>query len=60
MIWCNLDIANMNFEEFVGEEEGDKQGWFMYQSIYEDDDDHKANLEKKDKKVERWRQEGYV
>jgi hypothetical protein len=51
MIWCNLDIANMNFEEFVGEEEGDEQGWFMYQSIFEGDDEHRKSWERKDMKV---------
>lgn len=61
LIWCNLDIANMNFEEFVEEEEGNEQGWFTYQSIYEDDDEyHKAGLEKKDWEVNRWRQQGYI
>jgi hypothetical protein len=59
-IWCNLDIANMNFEEFVEEEEGDEQGWFTYQSIYEDDDVHHATLERRNKKAERWRQQGYI
>jgi hypothetical protein len=61
MIWCNLDIANMNFEEFVEEEDGDDQGWFRYQSIYEDDDDdRKEALEKKDREVSRWKQQGYI
>jgi hypothetical protein len=50
----------MNFEEFVEEEEGDEQGWFTYQSIYEDDDVHHATLERRNKKAERWRQQGYI
>ena len=60
MIWCNLDLANMNFEEFTEEEDGDDQSWFTYQSIYEVDDDHKAGLMRRDKKIGRWAQQGYV
>jgi hypothetical protein len=61
MIWCNLDIANMNFEEFVEEEEeGDEQGWFTYQSIYEGDEEHQRGLEKRDRKIEKWRRLGLV
>jgi len=59
-IWCNLDIANMNFEEFVGGDEGDEQGWFRYQSIFEGDDEHREGLERKDMKVEEWRRLGHV
>ena len=62
MIWCSLDIANMNFEEFVEEEEGegDGQGWFTYQSIYEGDEEHQRGLEGRDRKVEEWRRLGRV
>jgi hypothetical protein len=59
MIWCNLDIANMNFEEFL-KEEGDEQGWFTYQNIYEDDEEHKKDLRRRDEKVEEWRRLGHV
>ncbi|KAF1351379.1 hypothetical protein BDV97DRAFT_369020 [Delphinella strobiligena] len=37
--WCNLDIANMNFEEFCDEEKGDTgDGWWEYKAPgpYED------------------------
>jgi hypothetical protein len=62
MIWCNLDIANMNFEEFVEEEEGegDEQGWFTYQSIYEGDEEHEKGLARRDRKIEEWRRLGHV
>jgi hypothetical protein len=62
MIWCNLNIANMNFEEFVEEEEGegDVQGWFTYQSIYEGDEEHEKGLERRDQKIEEWRRLGHV
>jgi hypothetical protein len=61
MIWCNLDIANMNFEEFVEEEEeGDDEGWFTYQKIHEDDDDNKAGSKRRNEGVEHWRQQGYI
>jgi hypothetical protein len=61
-IWSNLDIANMNFEEFVEEEEGDQQGWFTYQSIFGDDNDdvRKAGLKKRNKKIDHWRQQEYI
>ncbi|KAI4851849.1 hypothetical protein E4T44_01882 [Aureobasidium sp. EXF-8845] len=60
MIWCNLDIANMNFEEFVEEEYGDDQGWFTYQSIREDEDENKAGLKRRDMQVEKLRRQGYI
>jgi hypothetical protein len=60
VIWCNLDIANMNFEEFVEEEHGDDQGWFTYQSIHEDEDENKAGLERRDLQVESLRRQGYI
>jgi hypothetical protein len=46
----------------VEEEEGDQQGWFTYQSIFGDDDDdvRKAGLEKRNKKIDHWRQQEYI
>jgi len=60
IIWCNLNIANMNFEEFVEEEEGDEQGWFTYQSVYEGDEEHQKGLERRDRKLRAWRRLGHV
>jgi hypothetical protein len=59
-VWCDLDIANMNFEEFVEEEHGADQGWFTYQSIVEDDEYHNAGLVRKNKDLDGWRQQGYI
>jgi hypothetical protein len=59
-VWCNLDISNMNFEEFVEEESGDGHGWYTYQSIIEDDDYHNAGLARKNKSLGDWRQQGYI
>jgi hypothetical protein len=52
----------MNVKEFVEEEEGDEHGWFTYQSIFDDDDDEvrKEGLEKRNKKIDRWRAQGYI
>lgn len=34
IMWCNLDIANMGFEEYCNDERGrDHGGWFVYQPI---------------------------
>ncbi len=30
IMWCNLDIANMNFEDFVGDEVPDEANWWTY------------------------------
>ena len=60
LIWCNLEIANMNFEDFVEEDEGDEQDWFTYQSIYEDDEEHQKSLERKEEKVREWRRLGRI
>lgn len=59
-VWCDLDIANLNFEEFVEVEHGDDQGWFTYQSIVEDDEYHNAGLVRKNKDLDGWRQQGYI
>lgn len=59
LIWCNLEIANMNFEDFV-EDEDDEQDWFTYQSIYEDDEEHQKSLERKEEKVREWRRLGRI
>lgn len=33
-MWCNLDIANMDFESYCDEdEESTSDGWFTYQSV---------------------------
>jgi hypothetical protein len=60
LIWCNLEIANMNFEDFVEEDEGDEQDWFTHQSIYEDDEEHQKSLERKEEKVREWRRLGHI
>lgn len=32
IIWCNLELANMGFEEFT-DEDGDENGWYAFRSI---------------------------
>lgn len=44
IMWCNLDIANMNFEEFVDEEQGDD--WWTY-SVDQDEDTEDENVKEK-------------
>jgi hypothetical protein len=60
LIWCNLEIVNTSFEDFVEEDEGDEQDWFTYQSIYEDDKEHQKSLERKEEKVREWRRLGRI
>lgn len=35
-MWCNLDIANMSFEEFCLEEDPPEDHWWTYKSIEEE------------------------
>lgn len=39
IMWCNLDIPNMNFEYFVEDEDGDEVEWWTYSDISEDQDE---------------------
>ncbi|KAG4075026.1 hypothetical protein HA402_004572 [Bradysia odoriphaga] len=62
IMWCNLDIANMDFEDFVDDEDCDESGWRNYKDWDEgqeaDDSNHIkvkrnnaiAELEKAEKK----------
>ena len=50
----------MNFEDFVEEEEGDEQGCFTYQSVYEGDEEHQKGLKRRDRKFRAWRRLGHV
>lgn len=61
-MWCNLDIANMNFEEFTeeGEDGGDDQGWFTYNSVSNGSDISEEGAKKRDAMLERLRLQGYV
>jgi len=64
IMWCNLDIANMDFEDFVDDEDCDESGWRTYKDWDEgqeaDDANHIkekrnraiAELEKEEKKAE--------
>lgn len=50
-MWCNLDIPNMNFEDFVEDEDGDEVEWWTYSDISEDQDEE--TQEAKDVKEKR-------
>lgn len=60
-VHSNLDIANMNWEEFVQEEQGDSQGWYTYQSIF-DELPHlsKEGQERRHAEIAKARREGHV
>ena len=62
LMWCNLDIANMNFEEFTeeGEDGGDDQGWFTYNSVSNGSDISEEGAKKRDAMLERLRLQEYV
>lgn len=55
--WCNLDIANMNFDEFT-HEDGDENGWFTYREI--GDDLSEGNQRKRDREIQRFRDAGHI
>jgi hypothetical protein len=61
--WCNLDIANMNFEEFT--QEGDdggagEDGWFTFQNVMGDDYLSDENRGKRDREIQRFRDAGHI
>ncbi|OQO09127.1 hypothetical protein B0A48_06018 [Cryoendolithus antarcticus] len=59
-IFVNLEIANMNFDEFCGGEDGDEDGWFEYEyeSIGMDLSDE--NREVREVEIRRLREEGLI
>jgi hypothetical protein len=61
--WCNLDIANMNFEEFTQEEDDGRpgvDGWFTFRDIMEGDDLSADNRRKRDREIQRFRDAGHI
>jgi len=57
LVWCNLDISNVNFEEFATEGEGDGDGWFQYQAEGAPDMSEE-NLQMRSDEIEKLRQHG--
>lgn len=63
LTWCNLDIANMNFEEFTQEEEDGGEGvdgWFTFKDISDGDDLSEDNRRKRDREIQRFRDKGHI
>lgn len=61
--WCNLDIANMNFEEFTQEcDEGGQgqDGWFTFKDVMEGDDLSEENRGKMETEIQRFRNAGHI
>jgi hypothetical protein len=61
--WCNLDIANMDFEDFTQEGEdggGREDGWFTFKDVMEGDDLSEENRGKRDREIQCLRDAGYV
>lgn len=44
IMWCNLDIANMDFEDFVDDEDCDESGWRTYKDWDEGQEADDANV----------------
>ncbi|KAM0720107.1 hypothetical protein Q7P37_004243 [Cladosporium fusiforme] len=70
MVWCNLDISNMDFEEYTKEieagvdEDGNvgvaPGGWFSFEDGFGDDFFVKEDKERRDKEIEQFRQDGLI
>lgn len=63
MTWCNLDVANMGFEDFTQDRDGTSDGndgWFVYANHAEGKDLSEANLERRNAELERLRVAGLV
>ena len=58
-IWANLNIANMDFQDFVVEDivEGDS-GWYQYRSI--GSVLTKENIKRKDAELARFERDGLI
>jgi hypothetical protein len=63
--WCNLDIANMGFEEFTREfDDGGQAGeagcWFTYRKILGGVELSEDNRRRRDEEVRRFRDAGHI
>jgi len=67
--WCNLDIANMDFEDFTLEADDGgegEDGWFTFKAVMEGDDPTKSDdlsdesRGKRDREVQRFRDAGHI
>lgn len=48
IMWCNLDIANMNFDDFAEEDaDGDDEEWWTYTVDQEEETDEAKNVKEK-------------
>lgn len=58
LVWCNLDIANMSWDEYMAGEEGDEEGWWVFDG---EDGGEYLSEEKREvraKEIERFKREG--
>lgn len=65
LTWCNLNIANMNFEEFTEERDADYEEtlmrqWWTYRSVSDGPDLSEKNRQERDDELERLRVKGMV
>lgn len=65
LTWCNLNIANMNFEEFTEERDADYEEtltrqWWTYRSVSDGPDLSEKNRQERDYELERLRVKGMV
>lgn len=61
IMWCNLDIANMNFEDFVEDEEGDEVDWWTYAVDQDEETEEEKNVkEKRNSAIAELEQKGMV
>jgi hypothetical protein len=61
--WCNLEIANMDFEEFTQEGGGGgegEDGWFTFQDVTEGDDLCEESRAERDREIQRFRDAGHI
>lgn len=55
LMWCNLEVANMGFDDFVDdyEPDGSKGRWFAFRATADDDKDDVEEMEEEIKKLEK-------
>lgn len=59
--WCNLEIANMNFEDFCNQDKGDTgDGWWEWGCDMIDDSEKREITEKRDASIKSLATYGYA
>jgi hypothetical protein len=64
MVWCNLDISNMDFEDYMQEEDGTSgekpDGWFTFDEDTGGGFFSEEDLQRRNREIERLRRAGHI